>query len=114
MKKVSKGQPSANTRKPPATRARRPARRKTPAAKRSKKPAPAPAPTLLYRGKHLQMVSHCGWEACERVKATGVVTIVAVTNDGRLILTEQFRPPVGRRVIEMPAGLAGDIAGEEH
>lgn len=60
------------------------------------------------------MVSHGGWEACERVKAAGVVTIVAVTRDNRLVLTEQFRPPVGRRVIEMPAGLAGDVAGEEH
>ncbi|HEX2474924.1 MAG TPA: NUDIX hydrolase, partial [Lacipirellulaceae bacterium] len=26
---------------------------------------------------------------------------------------EQHRPPVGRRVVELPAGLAGDIAGAE-
>ncbi|MCC7421233.1 MAG: NUDIX hydrolase [Planctomycetaceae bacterium] len=51
---------------------------------------------------------------CERVDTTGVVTIIAVTADRRLLLTEQFRPPVRRRVIEMPAGLAGDVAGQEH
>jgi ADP-ribose pyrophosphatase len=42
--------------------------------------------------------------------------IVAVTDDGQLILVEQDRPPVGRRVIELPAGLAGDdpaLPGEE-
>jgi ADP-ribose pyrophosphatase len=31
-----------------------------------------------------------------------------------LLLVEQYRPPVGCRVIELPAGLAGDIAGQEH
>ncbi|MBL4885118.1 MAG: NUDIX hydrolase, partial [Planctomycetaceae bacterium] len=29
------------------------------------------------------------------------------------IFVEQFRPPVGQNVLEMPAGLAGDIVGEE-
>src|SRR5205807_4359276 len=39
---------------------------------------------------------------------SGIVGIVAVTNDRKLILVEQFRPPVGKNVIEIPAGLAGD------
>ena len=30
-----------------------------------------------------------------------------------MILIEQFRAPVNKRVIEIPAGLAGDIAGSE-
>ena len=41
------------------------------------------------------------------------MVIVAVTRDGRLLFIEQFRPPVNRPVIELPAGLAGDIPGEE-
>jgi ADP-ribose pyrophosphatase len=41
------------------------------------------------------------------------VGIVAVTDDGKVILVEQRRPPVNRNVIELPAGLAGDIAGAE-
>lgn len=43
----------------------------------------------------------------------GCVAILAVTDDKRVILVEQFRPPVGRRVIELPAGLAGDIPLQE-
>lgn len=54
-----------------------------------------------------------GWEYVERHKATGVAVIVAVTDDNKLLLTEQYRPPVGRTVIELPAGLAGDTPGRE-
>ena len=39
--------------------------------------------------------------------------LVAVTIDGKLLLTEQYRIPVGRSVIELPAGLVGDEAGQE-
>ena len=49
----------------------------------------------------------------ERKKVSGIVGIVAVTDQNKLILIEQFRAPVNRRVIEIPAGLAGDIAGSE-
>jgi ADP-ribose pyrophosphatase len=54
-----------------------------------------------------------GWEYVTRSNARGCVAILAVTDDRRVILTEQFRPPVGRRVIELPAGLAGDIPLQE-
>jgi ADP-ribose pyrophosphatase len=51
-----------------------------------------------------------GWEFVRRTNAPGVVCVAGVTPDRRLLLVEQFRPPVGRRVIEFPAGLAGDVA----
>ncbi|HUG94498.1 MAG TPA: NUDIX hydrolase [Planctomycetaceae bacterium] len=54
-----------------------------------------------------------GWEYAERIGSTGVVVVIPVTEDGTVLLTEQFRAPVGRRVIDWPAGLAGDVAGEE-
>jgi ADP-ribose pyrophosphatase len=44
---------------------------------------------------------------------TGIVAIVAVTEGKKLILVEQFRPPLQKRVIELPAGLAGDVPGAE-
>jgi ADP-ribose pyrophosphatase len=53
------------------------------------------------------------WEFAQRKNVTGIVAIVAVTDDRKLILVEQFRAPVNKRVIELPAGLAGDIAGSE-
>lgn len=45
------------------------------------------------------------WESFERVNCKGIVVIVPITDDGRIILTRQFRPPVNRYVIEFPAGL---------
>jgi 8-oxo-dGTP pyrophosphatase MutT (NUDIX family) len=45
------------------------------------------------------------WEAVERVGIGGIVVMVAVTPENRVLLEKQFRPPVGREVIELPAGL---------
>lgn len=69
--------------------------------------------TILGEGRFLKLVNNGGWEYAERRIASGVVVVVAVNDDRRLILTEQFRPAVGCRVLDLPAGLAGDIAGAE-
>lgn len=45
------------------------------------------------------------WEALERVGIAGIVVMVAVTPSGTVVLEKQFRPPLGRDVIELPAGL---------
>jgi ADP-ribose pyrophosphatase len=45
------------------------------------------------------------WEAVERVGVGGIVVMVAVTPSGSVLLERQFRPPLGRDVIELPAGL---------
>ena len=68
---------------------------------------------IVYAGKHVQMVSFKGWEYAHRPVATGIVGIIAVTDARELILIEQYRPPVDKIVIEIPAGLAGDVAGSE-
>ena len=52
-------------------------------------------------------------EYAKRKGVSGIVGIVAVTNDRKLVLVEQERAPVGKRVIELPAGLAGDSSGHE-
>lgn len=70
-------------------------------------------PLVLHDGKFIRMMSTNGWEYASRKNASGIVGIVAVTDAGELVLVEQFRPPVGKTVIELPAGLAGDIAGSE-
>lgn len=68
---------------------------------------------IIASGRFLRLVQRGGWEFVERSNAVGVVVIVAVTDEGELVLTEQFRKPVGKTVIDLPAGLAGDIVGEE-
>src|SRR5947207_3295875 len=60
-------------------------------------------------GKHVQLVARGHWEFARRKNVSGIVGIVAITDDGKMILVEQDRPPVGKRVIEIPAGLAGDV-----
>lgn len=73
----------------------------------------AKKPTVVGEGKFLRLVRAGKWEYVERTKASGVVAIVAVTTQHELVLTEQFRPAVQASVIDLPAGLAGDIAGSE-
>ncbi|MGQ9570615.1 MAG: NUDIX hydrolase [Thermodesulfovibrionales bacterium] len=45
------------------------------------------------------------WESFERVNCKGIVVIVPITEEEKVILTRQFRPPVNEYVIEFPAGL---------
>lgn len=67
---------------------------------------------VLARGNHLELVQQDRWEFASRPNVTGIVAIVAVTDDRKLLLIEQHRVPVGKHVIELPAGLAGDA--DEH
>ena len=67
-----------------------------------------PKPDILHSGRFLELVSLNGWEYARRVKATGVVAILPIHTDGKMVLVEQFRPAAGGPVIEWPAGLVGD------
>src|SRR5215472_2570645 len=67
--------------------------------------------TILHTGKFLSLVKEGRWEYAERVNATGVAVIVAVTDDQKLLLVEQYRIPVHTRIIELPAGIIGDEGG---
>ena len=67
----------------------------------------------ITAGRFISLVKRGKWEYVTRSNASGVVIVVPLTADGNLLFVEQFRPPVDRNVIEFPAGLAGDIAGQE-
>jgi len=67
----------------------------------------------LWTGRHLSVVTRDGWEYATRNTQRPAVGIVAVTDDGRVVLVEQHRPPVNGKVIELPAGLVGDMDGKE-
>ncbi len=69
-------------------------------------------PKAVRSGKFLKLVIRDGWEFVERVRCSGVVIIVAKTDEDKVILVEQFRPPVGKQVIGFPAGLVGDERGK--
>lgn len=65
-------------------------------------------PVVIADGKHMRFVRSGGWEYVTRKGVTGIIALVPITDDGRIVLVEQMRPPVGAPVIELPAGLAGD------
>lgn len=69
--------------------------------------------STLAQGRFLKLMRRGTWEYVERVGARGAAAIVAVTDDGKLVLIEQPRPAMGRAVIELPAGLVGDEEGME-
>lgn len=68
--------------------------------------------TIIHQAKFLRLARRGTWEFTQRMGSGGVVGIVAVTPDRKLVLIEQFRPAVQAKVIEVPAGLAGD--SEQH
>ena len=68
---------------------------------------------VIAQTKYLRLIDRAGWTFAQRVGNTGIVCIIATMSDDRLILVEQYRPPVGCTVIELPAGLAGDIPGQQ-
>jgi ADP-ribose pyrophosphatase len=69
--------------------------------------------TTVCSGKRVVLLEDEGWEYVERKKGKSAVAVIAVDEDGRLILTEQFRRPVNARVIDLPAGLVGDEEGSD-
>jgi len=71
------------------------------------------ADRIVAETRFLRMIERDGWYFVERPNATGVVTILPLTRERRLVFVEQFRTPHGCKVIEFPAGLMGDDAGHE-
>jgi ADP-ribose pyrophosphatase len=83
------------------------------AGERAKRAPSTTEPRVLGQGRYLTLVDDAGWEYVVRPTITGIVVIVAVTSDGKLLLVEQWRPAVRNRVIELPAGLVGDVDAAE-
>jgi ADP-ribose pyrophosphatase len=49
--------------------------------------------TTLHTGQFLALVWEGHWEYVERTRATGAAIIVAVTDEQKLLLVEQYRIP---------------------
>ena len=67
----------------------------------------------LFEGEHLLFRRRRGWEFCEHRTAKESVMVVAVTEDRRIVLVEEFRPAVNAPVVCIPAGLVGDEGPED-
>ena len=68
----------------------------------------------LAEGKYLGLYYRDNWEFTERPNSNGVVGILPITDDGKIVLIEQYRIPTQSTVIEIPAGLVGDEPEHAH
>lgn len=60
-----------------------------------------------YKGRYLSLVERDHWEYATRTNPV-VAVLIAWLPDHRLVLVEQYRKPIERITIELPAGLVGD------
>ena len=68
--------------------------------------ADAPLQTM-WEGKYIRAVKRGRWEYVSRTNSVGAAVILA-EHEGKVILIEQYRVPLGARCLELPAGLVGD------
>ena len=61
----------------------------------------------VWQGRYVAAKKRGSWEYVSRTNNVSAAVILAV-DDGEVILVDQFRVPLGRRCIELPAGLVGD------
>jgi ADP-ribose pyrophosphatase len=74
---------------------------------------PTGTPDTVWRGKYIEVKKLGTWEFVGRARGVSAAVILAVDAEGRVILVEQYRVPIGAWCLELPAGLVGDeTAGE--
>jgi ADP-ribose pyrophosphatase len=61
----------------------------------------------MWRGKYIAALKRGRWEYVSRTDDTKAVVVIAEP-EGKIVLVEQYRVPVGTRCLELPAGLVGD------
>ena len=68
---------------------------------------------IVWQGKFLTTVRRGRWEYVTRPRGVRAAVVLATIEDA-IILVEQYRVPLGRNCLELPAGLIGDeVDGEE-
>ena len=67
--------------------------------------------TIVWQGRFVVAKTKGKWEYVSRARNIRAAVILAV-EDGHVLLVEQFRMPLDRVCIELPAGLIGDDADD--
>ncbi|HKX76969.1 MAG TPA: NUDIX hydrolase [Novosphingobium sp.] len=63
---------------------------------------------IVWQGKFVTARRKGRWEYVSRARGIRAAVILAVDEEDHVILVDQYRVPLGRRCIELPAGLIGD------
>jgi len=66
-----------------------------------------PPPEVVWEGRFVRAIKRDKWEYASRANNIGAVVILA-EYEGKVILIDQPRVPLGARCVELPAGLVGD------
>ena len=61
----------------------------------------------VWRGRFLAAKTRGKWEYVSRTRGITAAVILAI-DEGHVLLVEQYRVPLGRNCLELPAGLIGD------
>ena len=67
---------------------------------------------IMWSGKFVTAKRRGKWEYVARSRGIRAAVILAI-EDGHVLLVEQYRVPLGRNCIELPAGLIGDHDANE-
>lgn len=74
-------------------------------------------PEIMWAGKYITAKREGRWEYVSRARGIRAAVIIAIDESGDegpcLILVEQYRVPLGKSCLELPAGLVGDGDGAE-
>jgi ADP-ribose pyrophosphatase len=67
---------------------------------------------IVWQGKFITAKTNGKWEYVSRARGIKAAVILAI-DEGHVLLVEQYRVPLGKNCLELPAGLIGDeTAGE--
>ncbi|MFZ9395997.1 MAG: NUDIX hydrolase [Erythrobacter sp.] len=63
---------------------------------------------IEWQGRFITTKTRGRWEYVSRSRGISAAAIIALDDDGHVILVEQYRVPLGKVCLEIPAGLIGD------
>jgi ADP-ribose pyrophosphatase len=70
------------------------------------------AEQIVWQGRFITTKVNGKWEYVSRARGIKAAVILAI-DDGHVLLVEQYRVPLGRMCLELPAGLVGDETEDE-
>ena len=68
---------------------------------------------IVWQGNYVTARKKGRWEYVSRARGIRAAVILAIDEQDHVLLVEQYRVPLGKRCIELPAGLIGDDDGAE-
>jgi len=69
---------------------------------------------IAWAGEWITAKRRGKWEYVSRARGIRAAVIVAIDEDDHVLLVDQYRVPLGKRCLELPAGLIGDEVGREN